>query len=107
MEVSSIRGLLHSLNDITMYATSDKDASPGLTWLPTMKVVNKEPDGLLSQCMLTLTRLTTILKPAATRTKRLGQSILLPFKKDDIEEALSSIERLKGLFVLALQNDQL
>ena len=52
-------------------------------------------------------RLVTKLDSSRGRFKRKGRALIWMLDKKDIEEALAQIERVKTLFMLALQNGQL
>lgn len=51
-----------------------------------------------------LERLVEILKPAKG-LKKVGKTLSWPFRKEEVEEILSTVERHKSLFLLVLEND--
>ena len=62
------------------------------------------PNGPLDMLKGALTELATKLRPAEG-LKKAGKSLLWPFQKSEVNNLLQRIERLKGMFMLALQND--
>lgn len=65
------------------------------------------PQGPLSQLEDALNELALKLGPANGRLKRAGKALRWPFQKSEIHSILSRIERLKTMFGLALQNDNI
>jgi len=95
-EVSNIKGLLSTLQDL---------AQPGETWLETVRSLNA-PNGPLQQCWSLLKCLDEKLAPVVGLNK-VRKALAWPFQKGEIKDILCTIERLKTLFGLALQNDHL
>ncbi|KAI9706361.1 MAG: hypothetical protein M1836_003366 [Candelina mexicana] len=98
LEVSSISGLLLSLQDLAARADD-----PG--WLSTMKSLGL-PGGPLEQLKSALEHLADKLAPARVG-KRLLKKLKWPFDKREIDEILGSIERQKTMFLLAIQKDHI
>ena len=98
-EVTSISGLLYFLKD---RATQSQY---GGSWSMTLASLNT-PKGPLEQFKSALERLTLKLAPVEGWRKA-GKALTWPFQKEEIKEILSTIERHKSLFNLALQNDHM
>lgn len=98
-EVTSISGLLYFLKD---RATQSQY---GDSWSTTLASLNT-PKGPLEQFKSALERLTLKLAPVEGWRKG-GKALAWPFRKEEIKEILSAIERHKSLFSLALQNDHM
>ena len=81
------------------------DVSIRDTWLDTMRSLDVR-HGPLSQFKEALERLIQKLVPSG-RMRQVAQTFKWPFDKSEIIEILGKIERLKALFGLALQNDQM
>ena len=96
VEVSSIKGLLSTLQDL---------AQPGETWLATVQSLNAS-NGPLEQLQSALGRLDKKLAPVVGWRKT-RKALAWPFQKEEIKDILSVIERQKALLGLALQNDHL
>jgi hypothetical protein len=99
VEISSINGLLFSLKDLACRAES------GETWLATVRSLNV-PDGPLERFKWALEQLAARLAPAAG-LKNVAKALSWPFQKGEVTTILSTIERQKQLFILALQNDHM
>jgi hypothetical protein len=99
IEISSVNGFLFSLKDLVVRAEL------GETWLDTARSLGV-PNGPLAQFKLALERLATHLKPVVG-LKKAGKALVWPFKKGEVMDILSTIERQKTLFILALQNDHM
>lgn len=95
-EISSAGFLLYILKDRAENAQSEETLS-------TVKSLNV-PSGPLEQFKAALERLTARLAPVQG-LKTVGKAVAWPFKKAEVKEILSTIERQKSLFNLALQND--
>jgi hypothetical protein len=98
-EVASISGFLHILKDRA------EQSQQGNSWSSTLKSLDG-PKGPLAQFKIALERLTSKLAPVVGLRKA-GKAITWPFQKEEIKELLATIERLKSLFSLALQNDHM
>jgi len=100
VEMINIRGLLFSLQDLL------SDLKPGETsLLPVFESLGGE-NGALKQFKTTLEDLVSKLGPKEYSTM-VGKVVSWHFKKDDVKNLLSTIERYKTLFTLVLQRDQL
>jgi hypothetical protein len=95
-EISSAGFLLHMLKDRAENARSEETLS-------IVKSLNV-PSGPLEQFKAALERLTARLAPVQG-LKAVGKAVTWPFKKAEVRAILSTIERQKSLFDLALQND--
>ena len=91
-EIGSITGFLFVLKE------GSRDSSDALKSLCVK-------NGPLDMFKGALNELASKLRPADGGLKRAGKSLLWPFQKSEVNNLLHRIERLKGLFVLALQND--
>jgi hypothetical protein len=98
-EVTSISGLLYFLKD---RATQSQY---GDSWSMTLASLNT-PQGPLEQFKSALERLALKLAPVEG-WMRVGKALAWPFRKEEIKEIFSAIERHKSLFNLALQNDHM
>lgn len=97
LEVSSVTGLLYALRDLI-----DRDIGDGYLDVARSLAV---PYGPLDQFKTTLEKLSKQLQPA-TGVRKAARVLRWPFKKEEVKDLLSTIERQKTLFSLALQNDQ-
>lgn len=93
VELSALRGLLSSLEDLT----DSEDL------LPTFKMLS-EPGGSLCQLKLAMEQLMPKLKLEVGKTK-VTQILRWPLRKEEVENLLLTIERQKTVLALALQND--
>ena len=91
-EIGSITGFLFFLKE---EPNNSSDASNSLC------VAN----GPLDMYKSTLSELSSKLRPASGGLRKAGKSLLWPFQKSEVNNLLLRIERLKGMFILALQND--
>jgi hypothetical protein len=98
-EISSASFLLYMLNDRIQQAHSGK------LWLSTVQSLDM-PKGPLKQFKGALEQLASRLEPSKG-VKKVGRALTWPFKTEEIKEILSTIERQKSLFDLALQNDHM
>jgi hypothetical protein len=64
------------------------------------------PKGPLEQFKGALEQLASRLEPSKG-VKKVGRALTWPFQTEEIKEILSTIERQKSLFDLALQNDHM
>lgn len=99
MEVFSVYNLLVALQVEANQATKD-DACPS-----TLNSLNV-PNGSFQQFHSALDRLTSKLAPVQG-WRRLGKGFKWPFEKEEMQEILNTVERLKTLFSLARQNDHI
>ena len=81
----------------------EKDESQ--EWAATAKLINGK-NGCLEQFRDALELLEKRLKPAKG-LKKIGIGTIWPFEKSEVKEVLDRIERLKGLLMLASQNDHM
>ena len=98
-EISSTSFLLYMLNDRVQQAHSSEP------WLLTVRSLNM-PKGPLEQFKRALEQLASRLEPSKG-LERVGKALAWPFQTGEIKEVLSTIERQKSLFDLALQNDHM
>jgi len=98
-EVINVRGLLFSLQDLLPDPESD-----GESLLPVFECLGSQ-DGPLKQFEAILGELVAQLQPK-DGLRKAGLVLYWHFKKDDIKNLISIVERYKTLFSLALQNDQ-
>lgn len=94
-EVSSLRGVLETLND------QARDLDHDDSWPSTLKLL-EDP---LKKIKDILTKLNHGLQSAGFR--RLGRAVAWPFQKEEYKNIISGIERQKTIILLALQNDQM
>lgn len=97
-ELCTLCGLLYCLHDLA--------SQPHLseTWGLTLQCL-AEPDGALDRFRVTLDILSQKVKPR-TGLRRSAQTLLWPFKQHEIQTALATVERLKTVFIIALQNEE-
>lgn len=98
-ELSSITGMLFLLQDQADEAEHDD------SWNATLRSMST-PNGPLEQFKTALETLATKLAPVSG-LRKLGKPLIWPFQEKEIKEILNTIERLKGLFNLARQNDHM
>jgi len=98
-EISSTSGVLFLLKDLADRAQWENG------WSVTIKSLTL-PGGPLDNFMMILKQLASKLKPVEG-TKKVGRALIWPFQKVEINKVLSSLERQKTLFNLALQNDHM
>ncbi|KAG8527048.1 uncharacterized protein KY384_008477 [Bacidia gigantensis] len=96
LELSSTKGILETLNDLSKSAGDDKSLLSSFRLL-------QEP---LRNYEALLTRLDAALAPAHG-LKKVGKAFKWPFDKAGVQDILASIERYKALFGLALQADNI
>jgi hypothetical protein len=96
LEISAVRGILQTLNDLATNATK---GDPVLRNIEGLRVPLNEYQSLLS-------RLEKALRPPLGLT-RVGKALKWPFEKKEVLEHLATIERCKALFGLALHADHL
>ena len=97
LELSSLRGIVGGLEDL---ANSDE------AWIETSKTLVARPNGPISRLEYDLESLRAKLEPAVG-IKKIQKSITWPFKQDELRSILDRIERLKSLFLLALELDHI
>ena len=97
LELSSLRGIISGLEDL---ANSDE------AWIETSKALVARPNGPISRLEYDLKALRSKLEPAVG-IKKIQKSLTWPFKQEEIRSILDRIERLKGLFMLALEMDHI
>jgi len=98
-EIVFTQGLLYSLKD---KAANQKDTA-SLKSLASLGIQN----GPLDQFKTALERLGKKLRPVHSELGKFGKSLIWPFQKDEVKDILSTIERQKSFFLLALQNSHL
>ena len=96
-EICSISSILFVIQD-----QAEKEAEDDT--LHQMFISLRSSNGPLEQFKSTLERLKSKLKPIKG-SHAVVDSIVWPFKKDEIKDLLQAIERQKTLFTLARQND--
>lgn len=96
-ELSTVTGILFVLKDQADEAEHDG------SWDTTLRALNM-PNGPLEQFKAALETLTTKLAPV-DGLKKIRKALIWPFQEKEIRDILSTIERQKGLFNLARQND--
>src|SRR5271169_6592143 len=74
-------------------------------WANTLRIIAL-PNGPVEQFRIALERLASKLSPTGG-VKGVGNTLTWYFQKDEINEILSTIERQKSLFNLALENDHM
>ena len=95
LELCTVRGLLSTIKDLV---TEDSMLHESLSG----------HNGLFSQIESSLQSLALKVEPASTTTGHsFVQKLRWPLRKEEVKDALSSIERQKTLLSLALQNDQM
>ena len=99
IEVGAVRGLLDSLK-VVLDASQLEDAFKDI------KRLLVTPNGPLDLFRTVLQRLEARLVPVAGAAK-VWKALRWPFDKAEVSDLLSSLERQKSLFSLALQNDHL
>lgn len=99
LEISAVRGLLCTLNDI-VDVSQLKDETKGFTRTLTT------PNGPLVLFQKALERLESRLA-GATKTGKVRKALKWPFDKAEVLDLLSTLERLKSLFTLAIETDHL
>lgn len=97
LEISSVPNLLMMLQDQANLATMEDAYSSTLNSL-------NVPNGPFQQFHAALERLASKLAPVEG-WKKVGKGIKWTFDKEEVQELLNTIERLKALFSLARQND--
>ena len=97
-EVTSTSFILSLVNDKVL---QNQDES----WSATVASLAM-PEGPIKHFEGALKRLASKLMPASG-TKKAIKALKWPFEKGEVREILESIERLKSLFNLALQNDHM
>ena len=123
---SSIIAVLQLASSVVSYLGAVKDASDDRQKLIAeigsitgfLFFLKEEPnnssDALNSLCVAngpldmfksTLSELSSKLRPTNGGLRKAGKSLLWPFQKSEVNNLLLRIERLKGMFILALQND--
>ena len=79
-----------------------KEAEGDDTWSASLRSL-KTPGGPLEQFRVELQRVACKLERVAG-VKKFGKAITWPFQKEEVKEILSTIERQKSLFSLALES---
>src|ERR1700722_16235045 len=98
-EITSASFLLYMLNDHA------EQARLGEACLSTVRSLSV-PRGPLEQFKRALEQLESRLAPLKG-LKKIGKALTWPFQREEIKDILSTIERQKSLFDLALQNDHM
>jgi hypothetical protein len=99
-EASSLRGLLATLKDIIAEAEQD----PQDQWLRAIADL-ATPGGPLRQCELALEALLKLTPSHGIRGA--FQRVTWKFSKDEVDELLSQVERVKTLVGIALEMDHM
>ncbi|KAI9873035.1 MAG: hypothetical protein M1830_000904 [Pleopsidium flavum] len=99
IEISTVSGFLHTLKDLA------ERMQPGDTHLTALRSLNA-PNGPLEQFKSALERLVSKLKPGHG-LRKVATALTWTLNKGEVNSILLKIERLKGIFVLALQNDHI
>ena len=99
VEISTVNGLLYSLSDLAS-RSSERDS-----WISKLRAL-QAPNGPLSQFESALATLAEMLKPVHG-IRKVGKALTWPFQHGEIKDILSTIERQKSLFSLALQQDHM
>lgn len=98
-ELANIARILHSLHDLTKRLSEFKVPFPAMQML-------QGKEGPLEQFKQILETLCSRLELNDRGFKQVYRSINWPLRKDGVNELLTSVERYKSLFSLALNNDQ-
>lgn len=98
-EVCATSGILYALRDNVSQARDDQ------TWMATIQWLGVS-NGPLARLQVALECLLSRVGPT-NGLKKAGRVLMWPFKKEEAKDILTSIERQKSLFILALQNDNL
>jgi hypothetical protein len=108
--IRDAKGATKERDDLAAEITSVKDILADLQkkskadeWRDTMKCLGT-PGGPLDQFMSALKLLEGKLKPVIGKGAKFAKSMMWPFARTQIKEVFGAMERLKLLFVLALQN---
>ena len=99
-ELASLRGVLDSLKD-----QADEESSEDEGWPLTAQALEGS-DGPLRQIHSLLEQLVSRLAPQHG-TRRLKEALAWPFRRDEIKEIFSALERCTSYFNMALQNDHM
>ena len=83
-----------------------EEADPGKDWFKTVRLL-AQPGGAFDQYAQALESLKHSEKDTSTFGGRIIHSVTWKFRKEDVERALMSIERVKSSADLALSNDLL
>jgi hypothetical protein len=102
VEISSTRGILDTLSE----TVKDAETAPQDAWSATIRSLDKN-EGPLKQLGEALTSLHSGLYKAASAKglTKVAKRLLWPFKKEDAEKLVKTIDRQKLLLMLALEND--
>ncbi|PBK68992.1 hypothetical protein ARMSODRAFT_171243 [Armillaria solidipes] len=105
-ELTSLNIFLGTLNSLVQIAT-EPDTST-VEWLATVRALNV-PDGPFRQLSSLLEDLKRKLAPEGPRTftARLAERIMWKFSKEDVEDMLKKVERVKSLVMVAVQQDHI
>ena len=96
VELSMTAGVIDSLG--TLLTSNTEEA-----WLATTSSLNL-PRGPLEEFSRLLDLLSSRLEPM-TGLRKFGKALTWPLRKDEMKEMIAIIERLKTMFVLALELD--
>jgi hypothetical protein len=96
-------GLAAEITSIKVILAGLETKSEADEWKDTMKCLST-PNGPLDQFKSVLKGLECKLKPIIGKGAKFARSMMWPFAKTQIKEIFAAMERLKLLFVLALQN---
>jgi hypothetical protein len=102
MEISSTRGILETLKE----TVEEAESLPQEGWSATIRSLNTN-EGPLKQLEKGLTTLHDELSRVVSTKglRKVSNRLLWPFKKDDAENLIKSVDRQKLLLMIALEND--
>jgi hypothetical protein len=99
-ELANISRTLYQLHDLAKHFSEFKIPFPAIQTL-------QAREGPLEQFKKILEAMSSRLGPDERGFKRVYRSIRWPLRKDEVNDLLTSLERYKTLFLLALSNDQM
>lgn len=83
-----------------------ENKAKAIEFVNTFKLLARQ-NGPLDQFKVVLSTLASRLQPSENRIQRAGRAVVWCFTKKEIDNVITTIERQKSLFTLALQNDHL
>ena len=105
-DIKRLRDEVKSLQDVVTKVADLVDAP---TAKPSVMDLLSQPDGPVQQCLTELIKLAAKLNPGQGKDtmKRFGlRALKWPFSSKDVDKAITTIERHKATFNLALTADQ-